>query len=124
MFLKNKRKSASKGGKNDNLIIKNRKSSKNYIPISQKTDESSVTSENTENKKAIFKTFKGDESHIEMRKMMRLMKNRLSARKCRQKKKSYIDGLEKRLHQMQNELDILKKNQKKEKHLENMISSV
>jgi hypothetical protein len=124
VLLKKKRKSTNRETQKEILDIDKRKSSQNFIPASQKTDESSMTSENTENKKAIFKTFKGDDSHVEMRKMMRLMKNRLSARKCRQKKKSYVDGLEKRLSQLQNELDLLKKNQKKERHLENMISSV
>ncbi len=104
--------------------IDRRRSSHNYTPAQNKTEDSSVTSENTENKKAIFKTFKSDDSHSEMRKMMRLMKNRLSARKCRQKKKYYVDELENKLIQLQTELEGYKKIQKKEKYLENMISLV
>jgi uncharacterized protein YggL (DUF469 family) len=52
------------------------------------------------------------------------MKNRLSARKCRQKKKYYVDELENKLIQLQTELEGYKKIQKKEKYLENMISLV
>ncbi len=84
----------------------------------------SFSSENTD-KRAIFKAFKADEDcQYEMKKMMRLMKNRLSARKCRQKKKNYLGELERKLVETTTELEKLKNIQKNEKNIENIICIV
>ncbi len=58
------------------------------------------------------------------RKTMRLIKNRESARKCRQKKKNYINGLEKQIAHLKQELDKYKQIYKTEKNIESMISHV
>ena len=52
------------------------------------------------------------------------MKNRLSARKCRLKKKNYMSELEKKLEDTQTELERLKTVIKKENHIENIITIV
>jgi hypothetical protein len=56
-----------------------------------------------------------------LKKQIRLLKNRLSARKCRQKKKSYINGLEGQIRGLKDEIERLKQINKKEKNLEHMI---
>jgi hypothetical protein len=83
-------------------------------------DQISMASENS--KRTIFKTIPGGED--EMRKMMKLMKNRLSARKCRQKKKTYIQLLEGDIEDLKKELEKYKHVYKKEKQMENVISLV
>jgi hypothetical protein len=59
-----------------------------------------------------------------MKKQIRLMKNRLSARKCRQKKKSYINGLESQIRNLKDEVDRYKQTNKKEKNIENLSNMV
>jgi hypothetical protein len=98
---------------------------KNYTKINpSSSEEFSMTS----NKKNIFKTAKGEEIESDnpndMKKMMRLMKNRLSARKCREKKKDYIKNMEYEINRLKSELDTYKNLQKKEKGLENLINLV
>ena len=83
-------------------------------------------SDNTEYKK-IFKTYKNEkieEEQNDMKKMMRLMKNRVSARKCRQKKKSYVQTLEKEVEDLQKELINLKSINSKEQQTERLINLV
>jgi hypothetical protein len=79
-------------------------------------------------RKTIFKTFKNNpnmsEDNSQMKKMMRLMKNRLSARKCRQKKKVYINALEKEICEMQLKLEKYQNIEKKEKQNENIFKIV
>jgi hypothetical protein len=58
------------------------------------------------------------------KKTIRLIKNRESARKCRQKKKHYINGLEKQIAVLKEEVDKYKQIHKSEKNIENMISHV
>lgn len=57
-------------------------------------------------------------------KEIKLSKNRLSARKCRLKKKSYIKQLEEEVEQYRLELSHYKNNSKKEKSFENYIHLV
>lgn len=59
-----------------------------------------------------------------MKKMMKLMKNRLSARKCRQKKKSYVKGLEKEVKELREELNKYKAIQTNEMRMEYYIDQV
>lgn len=92
-------------------------------------DQTSIClSENTDTKRTIFKTVKGGSSETDsqndMKKMMRLMKNRLSARKCRQKKKSYVNTLEGELGNTQSELEKFRSIAKREKQVENVIVQV
>jgi hypothetical protein len=63
-------------------------------------------------------------STVDMKKMMKLMKNRLSARKCRQKKKHYIKNLEKEIHDLRDELNKYKSIQTNEMKLEYYIDQV
>lgn len=56
--------------------------------------------------------------------MMKLMKNRLSARKCRQKKKHYIKNLEKEISDLRVELNKYKSIQTNEMKLEYYIDQV
>jgi hypothetical protein len=96
-----------------------RKRTKTDLQISENT-----YSNPDDDKKTIFKTFKGDDSHDDMKKLMRLMKNRLSARKCRQKKKSYVVGLEKQIVNLKDEIEKYKQIFKSEKTMEHMINLV
>ena len=59
-----------------------------------------------------------------MRKMMKLMKNRLSARKCRQKKKHFIKNLEKEISGLKEELNKYKSIQTNEVKLEHYLDQV
>jgi hypothetical protein len=52
------------------------------------------------------------------------MKNRLSAKKCRQKKKSYVSDLETQVKELQDELVKYKKIERKDKSLETAINLV
>jgi bZIP transcription factor len=98
--------------------------------------------ENVKTNKTIFKTIKNSKkpnikistrssileremtSNIDMKKMMKLMKNRLSARKCRQKKKSYVKNLEKEIAEIREELNKYKSIQTNEMKLEYYIDKV
>jgi len=100
-----------------------------------------ISSKNNINKK-IFKTIKslnkqkfklsnrslnlGKEmnSTVDMKKMMKLMKNRLSARKCRQKKKNYMKNLEKEILELRGELNKYKSIQANEMKMEYYINQV
>jgi len=67
--------------------------------------------DSTYSKKGIFKTLKAEkeqrkkEEPKDVRKMIKLMKNRISARKCRQKKKEYFDTLEEKVEKLEKELE-------------------
>ena len=90
-------------------------------------ENSSISQSENTDKRTIFKTFKASknsDSQNEMKKMMRLMKNRLSARKCRQKKKIYVEQMEEEIHQLKSELEKYKNMERKEKSLEGMIKAV
>jgi hypothetical protein len=94
-------------------------------------DESSLMSisESRKPQLPLFKTFKNtdlddSECYNDMKKMMRLMKNRLSARKCRQKKKNYVNVIEKELQDTKDELDKYKRMYKREKQIENLMNLV
>jgi hypothetical protein len=126
MLLRKKR-SIDKNFQNDNYISKNLDNLdfKNNSKRKSSMSKDSYNSDSSDIKKTIFKTLKGEgESPEDMRRMMRLMKNRLSARKCRQKKKNYMDDLHKKMEDTQNELDFYKKLVSKEKHIESMMSGV
>ena len=84
-------------------------------------------------KKCLFKTEKNNhtvnieslnDENMDMKKMMRLLKNRLSAKKCRQKKKSYVETLEIKLTEMTKELLKLKQIEKEENKIEVQILNV
>jgi hypothetical protein len=126
MLLRKKR-SIDNNFQNDKYISKNLDNLdfKNNSKRKRSMSKDSYNSDCSNTKKTIFKTLKGDgESPEDMRRMMRLMKNRLSARKCRQKKKNYMDDLNKKMEDTQKELDFYKKLVSKEKHIESMISGV
>jgi len=57
--------------------------------------------------KSIFKTLRNDDDGEKgnVKKMMKLLKNRISARKCRQKKKQYYDSLEGKVEKLEKELE-------------------
>lgn len=59
-----------------------------------------------------------------MKKMMKLMRNRVSARKCRQKKKSYVKNMEKEISELREELNKYKSIQANEMKLEYYIDKV
>jgi hypothetical protein len=59
-----------------------------------------------------------------MKKMMRLLKNRLSAKKCRQKKKTYVETLEQKVAEMSQELNRLKQIEKEERGIEFFTQNV
>ena len=59
-----------------------------------------------------------------MKKMMRLMKNRLSARKCRQKKKHYVNYLEEKIKNLEEKLLKHQSRENKEKQVESLINIV
>jgi hypothetical protein len=59
-----------------------------------------------------------------MKKQIRLMKNRISARKCRQKKKHYINNLENQIKHLKEDVEKYKQIMKKEKKMENLVFSV
>ncbi len=63
-------------------------------------------------------------SPVDIRKVMKLMKNRLSARKCRQKKKYYIKTLEKEIQSLREELNKYKSIKTNEMKLEYYIDQV
>lgn len=56
--------------------------------------------------------------------MMKLMKNRLSARKCRQNKKKYVKNLELEIRELREELNKYKSIQTNEMKLEYYIDQV
>jgi len=62
--------------------------------------------------RCIFKTLKAvkdkKEDTKDVKQMLKLMKNRLSAKKCRQKKKEYYDSLESKVAGLEKELEKLK----------------
>jgi hypothetical protein len=106
-----------------------KKSNESFDKLNSSTfnENSSISQSENTDKRTIFKTFKASrnsDSQNEMKKMMRLMKNRLSARKCRQKKKYYVEQMEEEILQLKNELEKYKNMEKKEKSLEGMIKAV
>jgi hypothetical protein len=126
MLLRKKR-SISKNFENDHCVSTKSENEdiKNNVKRNRSKSKDSSYSDCSDSKKNIFKTFKGEsESPEDMRRMMRLMKNRLSARKCRQKKKTYMDDLQKKMEDTQRELEFYKKLVSKEKHIESMMSGV
>ena len=103
------------------------KTSLKKINSSNKISSLSSQDENFEGRKTIFKTFKADnqtDSQCQMKKMMRQMKNRISARKCRQKKKIYVKQMEEEIADLKSKLVRYKNIEKKENRIENMIRSV
>jgi hypothetical protein len=130
-----KKENSYKNEKPENKIFNKKKRNRTKSTDSEKKNSSMnfneissfSQSENEAFKKGIFKTFKTsrqNDSQIEMKKMMRLMKNRLSARKCRQKKKIYLGRLEQEMNELKSELERYKAMEKKEKNIENMIKMV
>lgn len=106
-----------------------KKSNESFDKLNSSTynENSSISQSENTDKRTIFKTFKtsrNSDSQNEMKKMMRLMKNRLSARKCRQKKKFYVEQMEEEILQLKSELEKYKNMEKKEKSLEGMIKAV
>ena len=106
-----------------------KKSNESFDKLNSSTfnENSSISQSENTDKRTIFKTFKASrnsDSQSEMKKMMRLMKNRLSARKCRQKKKYYVEQMEEEILQLKIELEKYKNMEKKEKSLEGMIKAV
>lgn len=106
--------------KSANLNLKKQVSkSEDYTSQTYSSDQTYL------DKRTIFKTVRGDEEVInEMRKEMRLMKNRLSARKCRQKKKNYVRTMEKKLAETEAELEKYKRIQKADYQTERIIDIV
>lgn len=119
-----------------NLYFLNQKNNKSVEVSDAKNNKNCATN------KTIFRTIKNHNklghkvhnkavnfekeinSSVDMRKMMKLMKNRLSARKCRQKKKHYIKNLEKEIHDLREELNKYKSIQTNEMKLEYYIDQV
>lgn len=91
---------------------------KNLFPVRKESINKSISSDYTD-KRAVFKTLKEDEeSFSDMKKLMRQMKNRISARRCREKKKNYMDEISKKLEECQGELKKYKDLQKNQKDFE------
>ena len=67
-------------------------------------------------------SYNGSELDEQKEKELKLLKNRLSARKCRQKKKNYIRQLEEQVKTYKAELDNIKKESNKEKTIESYLS--
>lgn len=67
-------------------------------------------------------SYNGSEIDEQKEKELKLLKNRLSARKCRQKKKNYIKQLEEQVKTYKAELDNIKKESNKEKTIESYIN--
>jgi hypothetical protein len=67
-------------------------------------------------------TVKGDSK--EVKKIMKLLKNRISARKCRQKKKEYYDTLETKVACLEKELEKYKNLNKQRNSVECLIEIV
>jgi len=60
----------------------------------------------------------------DMKKMMKLLKNRISARKCRQKKKEYYDSLEYRVSVLEEELEKYKLLNKQKNSVDSFVEIV
>ena len=56
--------------------------------------------------------------------MVKQLKNRISARKCRQKRKIYFDSLENKIVNLEKELDKYKVLSKQRNSIENQIENV
>lgn len=103
----------------DNLSDKKRKRTE-----TKPKEESDCRASFDESKKTLFTTLKGNGQDTDMKKMMRLLKNRLSAKKCRQKKKSYVETLESQIKDLQDELDRYQEMEKKDRSLQSLINLV
>jgi len=117
-----------------NTSKKQRKKSERYKNSFSSVDKattlhsSSLTAENSKN---IFKTIKiknakkkSEKTENDIKKLVRLYKNRISAKKCRQKRKAYIEALEKKVDHLEQELanyENLKKNNIMEVFLDEVL---
>ena len=99
---------------NVNQIKKERKRSERYKNSFSSVDKVTTLHSScitTDNSKNIFKTIKiknakkkSENTENDIKKLVRLYKNRLSAKKCRQKRKAYIEALEKKVDRLEQEL--------------------
>jgi hypothetical protein len=109
----------------DNFIVAEEKHEEQKPTKSKRPRNESINYSDrslTDDKRAIFKTFKGKgDPPVDLKKQIRLLKNRVSARKCRQKKKSYINNLEAQIKGLKEEVEKHKQINKKEKNLEILI---
>jgi len=79
--------------------------------------------ESFDHRKHLFKTFKNDEKN-DLKKKQRMMKNRISAKKCRQKKKVYIKELEKEVNELKSEIKQIRAFQIKTLQLEIIVTKL
>ena len=85
---------------------------------------SKKNSENLSSSNFQFDLEKEITSKVDMKKMMKLMKNRMSARKCRQKKNCYVKNLEDENLRLREELNKCKLIQTNNMKLEYYINHV
>ena len=102
----------------------------NNISNSEKTATLNTNMSTTDPSKSIFKTIKiknsrkkEENNEHDIKKLVRLYKNRISAKKCRQKRKAYIEALEKKVNHLEQEL-LVYENIKKNNLMENFLEEV
>jgi len=97
----------------------NRNGSRCVKKINKPKRNSESETSNCSKSKIVFKTVKVKRDSGNIKDLVKLYKNKISARKCRQKKKQYIDELENKINSL--ELELSKKKIIKNKYIEDMI---
>jgi len=110
-FLKKKTKKVKSQVQNDNSERKFSYDVESTNDITRRQDKNDYSHVDSTYSKCIFKTLKIEKEQSkkdepkDVKKMIKLMKNRVSARKCRQKKKEYYDSLESKVKKLEKELE-------------------